>query len=46
MSLSQLMKILLPPSSPVGAGDPQSWKQIESELGLKLPLDYKDRFEQ
>lgn len=41
MSLSRLVEVLPPPSSPVETGTPDSWERIREELGATLPDDYK-----
>lgn len=39
--MEQLKTIMPPPASPVAAGAPERWGQIEKELGIRLPRDYK-----
>ena len=41
MSIEQLRSIIPPPSSPVFAGDANAWQDVENELGITLPNDYK-----
>src|SRR5947207_970588 len=40
-SLQKLTAIEPPPSSPIGAGSLEDWPQIETQLGFRLPIDYK-----
>lgn len=41
MSLNRLFAIAPPPNSPVGAGSPSDWPDIEQRVGTKVPEDYK-----
>jgi hypothetical protein len=39
--LEQLLQIVPPPSTPVCAGSPEAWPDVEARLGTRLPQDYK-----
>ena len=41
-SLQRLIRLAPPPSNPVASGNIEQWPQIESEIGSKLPQDFKD----
>ena len=41
MSFEELVKMVPPPLSPVGAGTPDGWREVEFLLGITLPQDYK-----
>lgn len=41
MILDALRKLMPPPESPVGCGTWAQWAEVQSELGLRLPIDYK-----
>src|SRR3974390_1397674 len=41
-SLQRLIEIVPPPASPVASGSPGDWAQVESELGVGLPTDFKE----
>src|SRR5690348_9095135 len=41
MSVSALLKLVTPPSVPSLPGG-LDWARVESELGLRLPVDYKE----
>ena len=40
-SLEDLVHLIAPPSSPVDAGKPDQWQDVERALGTALPTDYK-----
>jgi hypothetical protein len=42
MAIADLMKILSRPVKPVEAGSSSDWLEIEQDLGINLPQDYKD----
>lgn len=42
MAIQSLVSIIPPPPQPMGVGTIQQWKQIESELSIKFPPDFKD----
>lgn len=44
VELDQLIELVAPPSTPLGLN--RSWAEVETELGLKLPSDYKKFIEQ
>ena len=41
MSIEELRSIVPPPREPVFIGSATAWKEVEDELGLTLPDDYK-----
>ena len=42
MSLSRLIQLVPPPSIPSEVGTFEAWGQLESEIGVSLPPDYRD----
>jgi hypothetical protein len=42
MSLTQLLKIIPAPESPVCTGVGQDWEATEDDLGTRLPADYRN----
>ena len=40
-SLEILIKLEPPPANPLARGTPERWRQVESNLGFRLPNDYK-----
>jgi len=42
LSHERLTKIAPPPIHPVAPGSPAGWDQIEAEIGIRLPEDFKD----
>jgi hypothetical protein len=40
-SLEKLIKLESPPANPLASGTPERWRQVETELGLRFPNDYK-----
>ena len=42
MSVEELMAIVSPPNVPLCVGDPNKWPDIERELGIVLPSDYRE----
>lgn len=41
-SLQKLVEIAPPPGKPVAPGAPADWSRVESEIGTRLPQDFKD----
>jgi hypothetical protein len=39
--MTELLQIAPPPSKPVGSCSPEQWHQLETELGIRFPEDYK-----
>jgi hypothetical protein len=42
MNMQLLSSVMLPPTCPSEAGDPQRWPEIEERVGSALPIDYKE----
>lgn len=42
MSISRLIELVPPPSSPFEIGTHDQWRERESEIGVTLPRDYRD----
>jgi len=41
-TLKRLIKMVPPPNSPVDCGSETAFKEVEQQLGLPLPPDYKE----
>jgi hypothetical protein len=41
MTIDLLLKLMPPPSSPINTGNSNKWKNVEKELGVDIPTDYK-----
>jgi hypothetical protein len=42
MALNSFRQVVKPPSEPVEARERVNWEEIEAELGIELPSDYKE----
>jgi hypothetical protein len=42
MSLHELLGVVSPPEHPVGTGNPGSWDEMQTSLGIGLPPDVRD----
>lgn len=40
-SFDRLLELAPPPATPVKAGSPEHWGEVENTLGTALPADYK-----
>jgi hypothetical protein len=40
--LQQLIALVPPPANPVAPGTSEAWSRIETEIGSRLPQDFKD----
>lgn len=41
MSLAELMKLVLPPSTPRETGSAREWESVGASLGVRIPEDYQ-----
>ena len=42
MSIEELTAFIPPPDSPKNTGTPEGWADVEAELGVQLPQDFRD----
>ena len=41
-SLQRLVSLVPPPQTPVATGSPEDWQEVETEIGARLPQDFKN----
>src|SRR5438128_2571968 len=42
MAIAELKKLVPPPATPFEVGSLAQWREVEAELGTRLPRDYRD----
>lgn len=42
MAIEELISIVTPPAEPVESGDDAHWNDLQAELGIRLPDDFRD----